>query len=154
MLSKATLMSLKTTLFARHHKLLSVTEKKIHQYRVSKCLQYLINKFCLQKCGTGKQIIVPDKYDTSKDRDFQTMPELPWPWPMTFCNIHVTRCQETMCVPGSCYFWKRHVHSNRTYVRNLKSLRKTFIKNRRDHFCLQKSSLTLIITTFSIKFMS
>ena len=25
-----------------------------------------MNRLCLQKCGTGKQIIVPVKYDTSK----------------------------------------------------------------------------------------
>ena len=58
MLSEATLTSLKRRYLIRHRKLISVTEE-IHQYRVSKWLQYSINK-CLQKCGTGKQVIFPD----------------------------------------------------------------------------------------------
>ena len=66
MLSKAMLTSLKTTLFDTPSYVNKHNWKKIHQYRVSKWLQYLINKLCLQKCGTDKQIIVADKYDTSK----------------------------------------------------------------------------------------
>ena len=43
---------------------MTVAEKR-NQYRVSEWLQYLINKLCLQECGTGQQIIVSDKSDTS-----------------------------------------------------------------------------------------